>query len=113
MNVEKKLLRGTKGTNGRGQTEKGKVAEYGEGRVLSTTYPCTVGKDRAQQEITIILFVFFFFFLVAILGIKSKAFHIPDKCFTTKLSQAQLFILLLITVSPWSMVWMGKTAPEW
>lgn len=52
MNVEEKLLRGTKGTNGRGQTEKGKVAEYGEGRILSTTHPCIVGKDRAQQEIT-------------------------------------------------------------
>lgn len=52
MNVEEKLLRGTKGTNGRGQTEKGKVAKYGEGHVLSTT-----------QEITIILFILFFFFL--------------------------------------------------
>lgn len=43
MNVEEKLLRGTKGTNGRGQTEKGKVGECGEGSVLSTTHPCTVG----------------------------------------------------------------------
>lgn len=59
MNVEEKLLRGTKGTNGRGQIEKGKVAKYGEGHVLSTTHPCIVGKDRAQQEITIILFILF------------------------------------------------------
>lgn len=66
MNVEEKLLRGTKGTNGRGQIEKGKVAKYGEGHVLSTTHPCIVGKDRAQQEITIILFILFFFFWVAI-----------------------------------------------
>lgn len=62
MNVEEKLLRGTKGTNGRGQTEKGKVAKYEEGHVLSITHPCIVGKDRAQQEITIILFILFFFF---------------------------------------------------
>lgn len=93
MNVEEKLLRGTKGTNGRGQIEKGKVAKYGEGHVLSITHPCIVGKDRAQQEIAIILFILFFFF-----GL---------------LSQAQFFILLLIIVPPWSTVWMGKTAPGW
>lgn len=33
MNVEEKLLRGSKGLLGRGRTEKGKVAEYGGGLV--------------------------------------------------------------------------------
>lgn len=47
------------------------------------------GKGRAQEITTILSF--FLFFLVAILGIKPKVFHIPDKCFTTKLSQARLF----------------------